>query len=242
MIRTISFSRWPIFALIGAGAIGCGSDLLLPDPPGGGDNVALSKVTGDNQTGTVGEQLLAPLVVEVRTSRNQPAPARKVAFEFTTEAGVVTPDTAVTNDDGQAVGRWVLGTLPGSHTVRARLADIVADSSQVAEFTAQAEAAAPDTLSPRSSVSQPGRRGREVNTAPVVRVVDRFSNPVEGIAVAWTVVTGQGEVSESITQSGADGTTTVTWTLGERVGVQRLTASIGPVNGSPVSFTATVLF
>jgi hypothetical protein len=55
-------------------------------------------------------------------------------------------------------------------------------------------------------------------------------------------VTGKGSVSESITQSGADGTTTVTWTLGERVGVQKLTAAIGPVHGSPVAFTATVLF
>ena len=76
----------------------------------------------------------------------------------------------------------------------------------------------------------------------VVKVTDRFGNPVAGIAVAWTVVTGKGAVSESITQSGADGTTTVTWTLGERAGVQKLTAAIGPVNGSPVTFTATVLF
>ena len=241
MIRTISPSRWPIFALIGAGALGCGGDLLLPDPPGGGGNVALSKVTGDNQTGTVGEKLADPLVVLVMTSRNEPAPSRKVAFEFTTEAGNVTPDTAVTNDVGQAVGRWILGTQPGSYTVRARMADVEGESP-VTEFTALAKAGAPDTLSPRSPLSQPGRKGREVNTPPGVRVVDRFGNPVAGVAVAWTVVTGKGAVSESITQSGADGTTTVTWTLGERAGVQKLTAAIGPVNGSPVTFTATVLF
>ena len=47
---------------------------------------------------------------------------------------------------------------------------------------------------------------------------------------------------KSITETGADGTTTVTWTLGEQVGVQKLTAAVGPVNGSPVTFTALVLF
>jgi hypothetical protein len=49
-------------------------------------------------------------------------------------------------------------------------------------------------------------------------------------------------VSEAITRTKDDGTTTVEWTLGNRVGIQRLTATVGPITGSPVSFTATVLF
>ncbi|HEX7336756.1 MAG TPA: Ig-like domain-containing protein [Gemmatimonadales bacterium] len=229
-----------------AGAAACGSDLLLPEPPGGGDNVALSKVGGDGQTGTVGEALPAPLVVEVRTSRDEPAPGRMVAFEFTTEAGVVTPNTAVTNDAGQAVARWELGTQPGAHTVTARMADVEGESP-VAEFTAEARPASPDTLRAQSSVSQPGRRGSAVGTPPVVRVVDRFGNPVADVPVAWTVLTGQGTVSEPITPTGADGTSTVTWTLGSRIGVHKLTAAVGgaggkPVTGSPVTFTVTVLF
>lgn len=246
MIGSISLPRWPTFALVVAGVAACGSDLLLPEPPGGGDNVALSKVNGDGQTGTVGEALPNPLVVEVRTSRNEPAPGRKVTFDFPAEAGVITPDTAVTNDAGQAVARWELGTLPGAHTVRARMADVEGES-QVAEFTAQAKAASPDTLSAHSPVSQPGRRGTEVATPPVVRVVDRYGNPVAEVPVAWTVLTGEGAVSEAITQTGGDGTTTVTWTLGARIGLHKLTAAVGsaagkPVTGSPVAFTVTVLF
>lgn len=247
MIKSITLPRWPIFALVVAGAGGCGSDLLLPEPPGGGNNVALSKAGGDGQVGTVGERLSQPLVVEVRTSRDEPAPGRKVAFEFTTGAGVVTPALAVTNDAGQAAGFWELGTQPGAQSVRARMADVEGESPQVAEFTAEARAASPDTIRAQSAVSQPGRRGSEVGTPPVVRVVDRFGNPVADVPVAWTVLTGQGRVSEPITQTGADGTTTVTWTLGMRVGVHKLTAAVGqasgkPVSGSPVTFTVTVLF
>ncbi|MGH7510741.1 MAG: hypothetical protein ACREMZ_14895 [Gemmatimonadales bacterium] len=224
-----------------ASAPGCGSDLLLPDPPGGGENVALSKVTGDGQTGTVGEPLSDPLVVRVMTVRDLPATGRKVAFVFTSSAGEVSPDTAITNDDGQAAARWVLGTQPGPHTVEAKLADLEGET-QTTEFTAQAIAAAPDTLSPLSPQSQPGRRGHEVGSAPVVRVVDRFGNPVPGVSVAWQVLAGEGQVSEPITLTGDDGTTTVRWTLGDRIGVHKLNVAIGPVHGSPVTFTATVLF
>jgi hypothetical protein len=241
MIQSTPLPRWPLFVFAIAGALGCGSDLMLPDPPGGGDNVALSMVDGDDQIGTVGETLPNALVVEVRTARDLPAPGRKVAFVFTSSAGEVTPDTAISNDDGRATARWELGTQPGPHSVQARMADIEGESD-VAEFSAEAKAAAPDTLSSQSPQSQPGRRGQEVNTPPVVRVTDRFGNPVPGIPVAWSVTSGEGQVSEPITQTANDGTTSVKWTLGSRIGIHKLTAAIGPVHGSPVAFTATVLF
>ena len=225
-----------------SGALGCGGgDLLLPDPPGGGDNVVLSKVTGDNQEGVVGEQLQNPLVVKVLTPRELPATGREVEFVFTSAAGEVTPATAITNSEGQATANWVLGTAPGPQTVAARL--VVGDAEpQTQEFTAQAKPAAPDALSAKSPTSQPGRRDHKVGTQPVVQVVDRFGNPVAEVPVAWQIVSGEGRVSDAITRTQADGTTTVEWTLGDRRGLQRLNADVGPITGSPVSFTATVLF
>lgn len=231
------------FALILAGVLGCGSDLLLPDPPGS-ENVVLSKFGGDNQDGVVGEPLPQPLVVEVKTGRGTAAMEREVEFVFTDAAGVVTPSRAITNSLGQASATWRLGSEPGPQTVAARL--MVADTldPQTQEFTAQAGPGAPDTLSARPPTSQPGRRGQEVGTQPVIKVVDRFGNPVPGVSVAWQVVSGEGEVSEAITLTGDAGTSTVEWTLGGRVGLQRLTAAVGPgpVTGSPATFTATVLF
>lgn len=223
-------------------ALGCGGgNLLLPDPPGGGDNVVLSKENGDNQVGVVGEPLEQPLIAKVMTVRGLPAVGKEVEFVFTSAAGEVTPAKAITNSAGQATGTWVLGPQPGPQTVVAQLA--VGDSApQTEEFTAEAKPAAPDTVSAKSPTSQPGRRGHKAGTQPVVQVVDRFGNPVPDVPVAWQVVTGEGTVSEAITRTQADGTTTVEWTLGNRVGVQRLTATVGPITGSPVSFTATVLF
>jgi hypothetical protein len=226
-----------------AGSIGCGSDLLLPDPPGGGENVALTKVDGDEQVGTVGEPLPAPLVVQVLTAREQPASGRLVAFELSSDpaAGEISPDTAVTNDAGQATARWVLGTSPGSHVVVAHIVGGEADN-QVTEFRAAAKAAAPDTLRPASALAQGGQRKGEVGTPPVVHVVDRFGNPVQGVPVAWQVTAGGGHVDEPITATDADGNASAHWTLGNRLGFHQLTAAIGSVSGSPVTFTATVLF
>jgi hypothetical protein len=224
------------------GALGCGSDLLLPDPPGGGDNLALTKVTGDEQTGTVGETLPSPLVVKVLTEREQPATGREVSFELSDPAaGTVTPTTSTTNSQGEAVANWTLGTVPGPYVVVARLVGLEGDD-KIAEFRAAAKPAAPDTLSPETPLAQPGRREQTVATAPAVRVVDRFGNPVPDVPVAWQVTAGEGNVTSPITMTDASGKTTVDWTLGNRIGVHKLTAAIGSATGSPVTFTATVLF
>jgi hypothetical protein len=183
------------------------------------------------------------LVVRVLSERQQPAVSRKVAFVLTSDpsAGEVSPDTAVTDDQGQAIARWVLGTAPGAHVITARLVGGEADN-QVAEFRAAAKAGAPDTLKAASAQAQPGKRKEEVRTAPVVHIVDRYGNPVQNVTVAWQVSAGEGQVEEPITTTDADGNTTVRWILGDRNGVHKLSAAIGNVTGSPVTFTATVLF
>jgi Big-like domain-containing protein len=229
--------------LLAAGVLGCSSELLLPDPPDGGQNVALTKVDGDEQIGTVGQPLPEPLVVQVLTEREQPATGRKVAFVLSADpaAGEVSPDTAVTDDQGRATARWTLGTAPGAHTVVAQLVGGEAEN-QIAQFRAAATAGSPDTISAASAPSQPGRRAREVASAPVVHVVDRYGNPVGNAQVVWQVTAGEGQVEAPITVTDGNGNATVRWTLGDRIGVHKLTATIAGVTGSPVAFTATVLF
>jgi hypothetical protein len=93
-----------------------------------------------------------------------------------------------------------------------------------------------------STVSQPGRIGQPVPERPTTLVLDQFGNPVNGAAVDWVVTAGRGSVSSTQTETGPDGKATVTWTLGLGIGVQKLTARVEGAHGSPVTFTATVLF
>jgi hypothetical protein len=53
---------------------------------------------------------------------------------------------------------------------------------------------------------------------------------------------GEGRVGSPITTTDAAGKASVDWTLGNRIGVHKLTAAIESAHGSPVTFTATVLF
>jgi hypothetical protein len=224
------------------GVLGCGSDLVLPETPASQENVALTKLNGDAQVGAVGETLANPLIIKVVTESQQPAPGMEVSFELSDPAaGTVSPDTATTNTEGEAVTYWTLGTLPGPYTATARLVG-AEGADKITEFSATAKPAAPDTLSAQTPLSQPGRRSQAVATQPQVRVADRFGNPVPDVPVSWQVTAGQGTVASPVTTTDGLGVASAEWTLGNLRGVQKLVAAIGSAHGSPLTFTATVLF
>jgi hypothetical protein len=226
--------------VLGASACSTG-ELLLPEPPGGGENVALSKFDGDNQVGTVGETLPKPLIVSVRKARDLPAEEREV--EFVTMAGDVeiARDTAITDSRGNATVHCVLGTIPGEYVIRASLIDLEGEP-QIQEFIARARPGAPHTLSATSPVTQPGRRARPAPISPIVNVVDQFGNAVPEALVTWQVTAGEGEISQALTRTTGDGSATVDWTLGNRTGIHKLTAAVEQPTVAPVTFTVTVLF
>ncbi len=224
-----------------AAVLGCGGGLTLPDSSGTG--IGLSIVDGRTQTGTVGEPLPSSVVVEVATESGQPIGGRRVAFVLSdTSAGTIDPDTAVTNSAGLASARWVLGTTPGTYQGEARLVTTDSTAPPAIPFDASAHAGPPDTVRAAGPQNQPGRRDHELDNPLVVAVVDRFGNPVPDAAVHWSVTSGGGSLSAEETTTGADGTTSVVWTLGSGIGLQKAAATVDGATGSPVTFTAAVLF
>jgi hypothetical protein len=220
---------------------GCGADLTLPGSTTPG--LAVAVVQGDGQVGTVGQELPKPVVVEVKTDGGQAMPGRRVAFVAAEGAGAgFDPDTALTNSQGQAETRWVLGTAVGVYTAEARVVPDGESALPSAPLQATADPDAPDTVRAIGSTIQPGNRGEPLPEPLVVMTVDRFGNPVAGAEVRWETSSGNGSLSAETTLTGSDGMTSVIWTLGNRVGVQRATAKVEHAEGSPVTFTATVLF
>jgi hypothetical protein len=108
--------------------------------------------------------------------------------------------------------------------------------------TSTGEGVGPESMRAAGPVSQPGRIGQPTPEDPTVLVVDQVGNPVGGAEVQWDVTTGSGSVSSARTTTGTDGRASVTWTLGVGIGVQKLRARVDGLQGSPVMFTATVLF
>jgi hypothetical protein len=233
---TIRHRRARLLAL--AALWGCGGDLALPTPSGEG--LALAAVDGNGQTGVVGEPLPRPLVVSV-ASGDEPVADYKVAFSIVQgPAGVgLEPDTATTNNQGRATTRVTLGPDTGPYEISATL--VVVEPPPAAVFEGAAVAGRPDTIRAAAPLLQSGRRGEPVTDAPSVVQVDRFGNPAEGAEVRWQVTAGGGVVSGGTTADAA-GRATAAWTLGNGVGIQKVQASAEGASGSPIVFSAAVLF
>jgi hypothetical protein len=229
----------PAAPLLLIGLVSCGGDLTLPE-----SNLGVTLVTGNEQIGPVGQALPDFVVVSVHTDVGTPINGQKVEFVTGGSDGVqgFDPKVAVSDSKGEARARWILGPTPGSYSAEARLV-VEGDSvSPTVGLTASAVPGAPDTLRALSPAVQPGRRGQTLAEPLVVAVVDRFGNLVPDAQVAWKAENGGGQVSQETGVTASDGTSSVTWTLGNGIGVQRATASIQGATGSPVTFTATVLF
>jgi hypothetical protein len=232
----------PTAAALIVGLVGCGDDLTLPGP--GATGLSLDLLGGNGQIGTVGQQLNNPVVVVVRSASRVPIPGREVVFATTgTGAGAFDPATVVTDAQGKALSHWTLGTVPGAYTGQATVVARDDSTPPPVTFQATANAGSPDSVRADSPTVQNGRRGQPVDEPLVVVVVDRYGNPVPNVEVTWRAELGNGEVSPSSgTVTDAAGRCAVTWTLGNRIGIQQVTADVHDLIGSPVTFSATVLF
>lgn len=211
-----------------------GSDLVLPDQT---EPAHIQAIAGTNQAGAVGTMLQEPLVVRVTDVQDRPVAERRVAFLLGSGAdgGTVEPDTSVTDSDGRATVRWVLGATQGTQQVQAKVVSAVPLSTT---FTATAGAGVAARLQAVRGDGQTATAGSELPDSVVVRTLDAAGRPVGGITVGWSV-TGGGSVSAAATVSGPDGMTGVRRTLGPAAGAQATVATVDGVEGSPVTFAAT---
>jgi Bacterial Ig-like domain (group 1) len=72
-----------------------------------------------------------------------------------------------------------------------------------------------------------------------VLVTDGAGTPIQGVVVAWTVLSGGGTVSTATSTTDVNGDATVIWTLGSVAGTQTLGASIA--TGASTTITATAI-
>lgn len=87
-------------------------------------NPTITKVSGDNQSGTAGTALPNPLVVQIKDSAGNPQAGTTVSFAVTTGGGSVSPTSAVTNANGQANTVLTLGTTAVTNTVSATVSGV----------------------------------------------------------------------------------------------------------------------
>ena len=114
----------------------CDSPVETADMPA----VSLSIVSGSGQTGAVGAELGAPLVVRVTRQQNKKdvgVANQLVNFRVLTGGGSVFAGSALTNADGSAQEYWTLGPAIGENVLEVRAVDANTGEKQVfARFNA----------------------------------------------------------------------------------------------------------
>src|SRR5206468_8233284 len=86
--------------------------------------------------------------------------------------------------------------------------------------------------------SQSGEAGTALSNPLIVTAVDQFGNPISGASVTFSVVTGGGSITSSVSvTTAADGKAQANVLLGSVSGAQQFAGSTQGV--SPVTFTAS---
>ena len=100
---------------------------------GGEPADALEKVSGDNQSGTPGNALANPFVVEVQDEDGEPLTGHSVTFSVTAGGGSLSETSATADEDGRAETTLTLGSAPGINSVQASVsgADPVTFSTSI---------------------------------------------------------------------------------------------------------------
>ena len=203
-------------------------------------------VSGDVQAGTVGTELAQPLVVKVLDAAGTPVSGQLVNFRVTAGGGSVFAGAAITSSSGVARERWTLGTVAGAEqTVEVRAVDSESGAALTfATFHATANAGAATTMTIVSGDLQSAAAGSSLSDSLLVRVADRYDNPVQGLTVTWAVPSGAGTIAAATSTTSATGHASAKWTVGNTVGSYQVRASL-PTNASPavapVDFRATVV-
>jgi hypothetical protein len=227
----------PALVALQLGLAGCGGDDLLL--PSAGQPAKISVLSGDGQTGTVGQPLQQPIVVVVTDPEDRPVAGVEVAFVLPPGAGIAPNDTVVTGADGRATVNYTLSTASGDQVIEARARPVVPSSSLTTTFTAKAMPEAAVALVLAAGDAQRAEVSTALPESLAVRAVDRFGNGVAGVQVSWEAEGGS--VSAESVASGADGRAAVARLLGDQPGIYETTAAASGLDGSPISFTATAV-
>ena len=188
---------------------------------------------GDAQVAVVGDTLPARIGVRVTDSTGRPLSG--IPITWAASAGDSIEATAGRTDSlGESRARWMVGPKAGLHRARVQIGGTRAIPPY--PLTAIARPAAPKTVTLRSGSAQRATVGSALPKPILLRVVDRFDNPVAGATV--TVSPSQGSVPDSVLATDSAGNANVRWTLGTKPGAQKLVARVSGVT-KPVEATAT---
>jgi adhesin/invasin len=189
-------------------------------------------ILDDAQVAVVGDTLPARVGVRVTDSTGRALADIPVSWSAGDRDSIVAIADR-TDSLGEARARWLLGPRAGEHRARVQIGGTRAIPAY--PLTAIARPAAPKGVVVRSGEAQRAVVGATLKPI-VMKVVDRFDNPVPGATV--TISPAHGSVADSVLATDSAGTVSIRWTLGGAVGTQKLAARVSGI-AKPVDVIAT---
>jgi hypothetical protein len=201
------------------------------------DANGIALVSGDDQTGAVGTELSAPLVVSITDRFGNPIPNAPVEWSVI-GGGSVSAAATFTGADGQTSVTRTLGSTAGEQTTLATARELGVElAGSPVRFTHTATAGTATGVVKVSGDNQSGSPGAELSQLLVVQVLDGAGNPIPNRALTWTVGEGGGSVAPVNTATDAQGHASTRWTLGASVGPNTVNAVVSGL--PPATFRAT---
>ncbi len=228
-----------------------GSPLIFYASALAGPPAFLFALSGNHQSGVAGALLPDSLVVALRDFYQNSIANHPVSFGVTSGDGRVNGVVWVqtqTDAHGSARVQFRLGSQSGTdlHQVTAQVEGLTGES---ALFSASAIADVAARISYYSGNGQSGLVNSPLPEPLMVRITDRFSNPVANHPVRFSVTAGNGHFAGAnplATASDENGLATAWLTLGASAGDSTHRAEVSaalknsttPLGGSPVRFYA----
>jgi hypothetical protein len=203
--------------------------------------------SGNDQSGTIGTALAAPLRVRALDDAGNPVAGKPLTFNVAVNNGSLAAGalsgrqiTVTTDAQGDATATWTLGTRAGVANQRV---DVTAAGYRGAQFFASAATGSPASIVVDMGNNQFGVTNERLPRPLVVAVVDAGGNRLNDVPVTFSVIEGGGTFGGQpnlVVHTDSDGRAWTAPTLGASGGVDNnIFWAFAPGVLSPAVFNAS---
>ena len=219
-----------LVGLLSLAAAGCaGDEASAPEDP---TPASLIVVQGTNQAVQGGKELPNAIVLRVLSEDGKAVENVSVGFTVATGGGSVNPGSVLTDANGEARTKWVLGPTTPEQTLEAEVAGLD-------PVTISATAIVPTEVIIAQGNNQSARVSTALTSSIVVRVVGINNTPIVGVPVAFQISAGAGVITPQSALTNAFGEVNVKWTLGPAAGANTLLATVANLAPAVISAIGT---
>ena len=200
-------------------------------------------ISGDNQAVEVNNRLEKPLVVQISNKNGGGIANKALIFEVmhgnSKLANGRKQEEVLTDASGLAQSHLILGSSAGENKVRVKLRD---SENSAIYFNALGKPTEPDKMIYISGNHQNSTSGKELKEPFIVKVIDKFDNPVPNWPVTYKVLKGKGYFPEKrglfVTKTDDQGIAEAYFTLGDKPGFNSVRANAKGIKRGKIEFEA----